>query len=127
MATLGDYNYREFYKDLGYEADFEYIPYIAHNGARIDTGIKILSYNIKRIIIKITIMYNGLKIQLKNKLVTFWIAEYNKLMIYLNLWIPLLLLFVHMMQNFMVTGGMKVHTGYIFCLKKSIMINVILN
>ena len=37
----GDYNYREFYRDLGYDADYEYIkPYIAHNGARINTGIK---------------------------------------------------------------------------------------
>ena len=37
----GDYNYREFYRDIGYEADYEYIkPYIAHNGVRVNTGIK---------------------------------------------------------------------------------------
>lgn len=37
----GDYNYRDFYKDIGYEADYEYIkPYIAHNGVRVHTGIK---------------------------------------------------------------------------------------
>ena len=37
----GDYNYREFYKDIGYELDYEYIkPYIAHNGVRVNTGIK---------------------------------------------------------------------------------------
>lgn len=37
----GDYNYREFYRDIGYDADYEYIkPYIAHNGARVNTGIK---------------------------------------------------------------------------------------
>ncbi|HOZ55261.1 MAG TPA: DUF1957 domain-containing protein [Clostridia bacterium] len=37
----GDYNYRDFYKDLGYDADYEYIkPYIASNGARVHTGIK---------------------------------------------------------------------------------------
>lgn len=37
----GDFNYREFYRDLGYDADYEYIkPYIATNGARINTGIK---------------------------------------------------------------------------------------
>ena len=37
----GDFNYREFYRDIGYEADYEYIrPYIANNGARVDTGIK---------------------------------------------------------------------------------------
>ena len=37
----GDYNYREFYRDIGYEADYEYIkPYIAHNGVRVHTGIK---------------------------------------------------------------------------------------
>ncbi len=37
----GDFNYRDFYKDIGYEADYDYIkPYIAHNGARVHTGIK---------------------------------------------------------------------------------------
>ena len=37
----GDYNYREFYRDIGYDLDYEYIkPYIAHNGARVNTGIK---------------------------------------------------------------------------------------
>lgn len=37
----GDYNYREFYRDIGYDADYEYIkPYIAHDGVRVHTGIK---------------------------------------------------------------------------------------
>ena len=37
----GDYNYREFYRDIGYDADYDYIkPYIAHNGVRVNTGIK---------------------------------------------------------------------------------------
>lgn len=37
----GDYNYREFYRDIGYEAPMEYIaPYINRSGIRIDTGIK---------------------------------------------------------------------------------------
>ena len=37
----GDFNYREFYRDIGYEADYEYIkPYIASNGDRVNTGIK---------------------------------------------------------------------------------------
>ena len=38
----GDYNYREFYRDIGYDIqDYEYIkPYIAHNGDRVHTGIK---------------------------------------------------------------------------------------
>ena len=37
----GDYNYREFYRDIGYDCDYEYIkPYIACNGARVNTGIK---------------------------------------------------------------------------------------
>ncbi len=37
----GDFNYRDFYRDIGYEADYEYIkPYIAHNGVRVHTGIK---------------------------------------------------------------------------------------
>ena len=38
----GDYNYRDFYKDIGYDIeDYEYIkPYIAKNGVRVHTGIK---------------------------------------------------------------------------------------
>ena len=37
----GDYNYREFYRDIGYDVDYDYIkPYIAHNGVRVHTGIK---------------------------------------------------------------------------------------
>jgi 1,4-alpha-glucan branching enzyme len=37
----GDPNYREFYKDIGYELDWDYIkPYVAKCGHRIDTGIK---------------------------------------------------------------------------------------
>lgn len=37
----GDFNYREFYRDIGYEADYDYIkPYIASNGSRVHTGIK---------------------------------------------------------------------------------------
>lgn len=37
----GDFNYREFYRDIGYDLDYEYIkPYIAANGARVNTGIK---------------------------------------------------------------------------------------
>ena len=37
----GDFNYREFYRDIGYDADYNYIkPYIAKNGVRVNTGIK---------------------------------------------------------------------------------------
>ena len=37
----GDYNYREFYRDIGYDAPYDYIkPYIAYNGVRVHTGIK---------------------------------------------------------------------------------------
>lgn len=37
----GDFNYREFYRDIGYDVDYEYIkPYIAHDGVRVNTGIK---------------------------------------------------------------------------------------
>ena len=37
----GDYNYREFYRDIGYDTDYDYIkPYIASNGVRVHTGIK---------------------------------------------------------------------------------------
>lgn len=38
----GDPNYREYYRDIGWDCwDYEYIkPYIAKNGARVHTGIK---------------------------------------------------------------------------------------
>ncbi|PKM80618.1 MAG: DUF1957 domain-containing protein [Firmicutes bacterium HGW-Firmicutes-14] len=37
----GDYNYREFYRDIGYDLDLDYIsPYIGENSIRIDTGMK---------------------------------------------------------------------------------------
>ncbi|MGE5587723.1 MAG: glycoside hydrolase family 57 protein [Clostridia bacterium] len=37
----GDYDYREFYRDIGYDLDYDYIrPYIHPSGTRINTGIK---------------------------------------------------------------------------------------
>lgn len=37
----GDFNYRDFYKDIGFELDYEYIkPYIDPNGVRVFTGMK---------------------------------------------------------------------------------------
>ena len=37
----GDYDYREFYRDIGYDLDEDYIrPYIHLDGIRTDTGIK---------------------------------------------------------------------------------------
>ncbi|HOV78972.1 MAG TPA: DUF1957 domain-containing protein [Bacillota bacterium] len=37
----GDFEYREFYRDIGYDLDFEYIkPYIHPDGIRTHTGIK---------------------------------------------------------------------------------------
>ncbi|TDA67504.1 MAG: DUF1957 domain-containing protein [Clostridia bacterium] len=37
----GDFDYREFYRDIGYDLDEEYIkPYIHPDGIRVDTGIK---------------------------------------------------------------------------------------
>lgn len=37
----GDHVYREFYRDVGFDLDFEYIkPYIHPDGIRINTGIK---------------------------------------------------------------------------------------
>jgi len=37
----GDYLYREFYRDIGFDLDYEYIrPYIHPEGIRINTGIK---------------------------------------------------------------------------------------
>jgi 1,4-alpha-glucan branching enzyme len=37
----GDYNYREYYRDIGFDLDYNYIrPYISPCGTRIFTGIK---------------------------------------------------------------------------------------
>lgn len=37
----GDFNYREFYKDVGFEREYDYIkPYIDRSGVRVNTGIK---------------------------------------------------------------------------------------
>ena len=37
----GDYCYREFYRDIGFDLDFDYVkPYIQANGFRKNTGIK---------------------------------------------------------------------------------------
>ncbi len=37
----GDYDYREFYRDIGYDLDLEYIkPYIHKDGIRVNTGLK---------------------------------------------------------------------------------------
>jgi len=37
----GDYNYREYYRDIGFDLDADYIkPYISNCGSRIFTGIK---------------------------------------------------------------------------------------
>lgn len=37
----GDYDYREFYRDVGFDLDYDYIkPYIHPDGFRINTGIK---------------------------------------------------------------------------------------
>src|SRR5439155_10393489 len=37
----GDYDYREFYRDIGHDLDLEYLrPYILPDGIRVDTGIK---------------------------------------------------------------------------------------
>jgi 1,4-alpha-glucan branching enzyme len=37
----GDYDYREFYRDIGYDLDLDYIgPHVHRDGIRIDTGFK---------------------------------------------------------------------------------------
>jgi len=37
----GDYDYRDFYRDIGYDLDFDYIkPYISPDGTRVFTGMK---------------------------------------------------------------------------------------
>lgn len=37
----GDYDYREFYRDIGYDLDYEYLrPYLGGHGIRTHTGLK---------------------------------------------------------------------------------------
>ncbi len=37
----GDYDYREFYRDIGFDLEYDYIrPYLHEDGVRINTGIK---------------------------------------------------------------------------------------
>ncbi len=37
----GDYNYRDFYRDVGFDLDYEYVrPYINPDGVRVNLGIK---------------------------------------------------------------------------------------
>ena len=37
----GDYDYREFYRDIGYDLEYEYLrPYLPCSGIRVPTGIK---------------------------------------------------------------------------------------
>ncbi len=37
----GDYNYREFYRDVGFDLDYDYIkPYLHPDGVRVNLGIK---------------------------------------------------------------------------------------
>ncbi|HID31614.1 MAG TPA: DUF1957 domain-containing protein, partial [Desulfobacterales bacterium] len=37
----GDYDYREFYRDIAYDLDLDYLkPYIHRDGVRVDTGFK---------------------------------------------------------------------------------------
>lgn len=37
----GDYNYREYYRDIGFDLDYDYVkPFINGCGARVNTGIK---------------------------------------------------------------------------------------
>lgn len=41
MGYPGDFNYREFYRDIGFELPMDYIkPYINESGIRVDTGFK---------------------------------------------------------------------------------------
>ncbi|MHB8843763.1 MAG: glycoside hydrolase family 57 protein [Nitrospirota bacterium] len=37
----GDYNYREFYRDVGFDLDYDYVrPYLHDDGVRVNLGIK---------------------------------------------------------------------------------------
>ena len=77
--------------------------------------------------LKIITIFNGQKILLKDKQVTSSILEMLKLKILPNIQKTHRLYYVLMMLNYMVIGGMKDLIGYIFYLRKSIMMIAILN
>ena len=77
--------------------------------------------------LKITIIFNGQKIQQKDKLVTSLILEMPKLKILHSIQKTHQLYYVLMMLSYMVIGGMKDLIGYMFYLKKFTMTIVILN
>ncbi len=55
----GDYRYREFYRDIGFDREFDYIkPYIDPSGVRVNTGIKYYKITSKEIPLDQKKMYN---------------------------------------------------------------------
>ena len=123
----GDFNYREFYRDIGYEADYEYIkPYIAHDGVRVHTGIKYYRITGKT---DFKDYYNPQwAMDSAEKQAGHFLDSRTVQINHLaEICMYLLLSYVHMMQIYMVIGGMKVHIGYIFYLRKFIMIKIILS
>lgn len=55
----GDYRYREFYRDVGFDRDFEYIkPYIDPSGVRVNTGIKYYRITSKEVPLDQKKLYN---------------------------------------------------------------------
>ena len=123
----GDFNYREFYRDIGYDADYEYIkPYIAKNGTRVNTGIKyhrITSKGDYKDYYNLDWAYDSI-CKHAGHFFDSRVKQIENLSKAMD--VPPVLS-AHMTPNYMVIGGMKGLIFYMFYLKKSFMIIVILS
>jgi len=83
----GDFDYREYYRDIGFELDYEYIkPYIHPDGIRINTGINI--GELQEILnIKNLMFLNGQEKKLQYMLGILCLTEKSRLNIYVLIWI----------------------------------------
>jgi 1,4-alpha-glucan branching enzyme len=80
----GDFNYRDFYRDIGYDLEFDYIkPYINPDGTRVFTGYKyhkITGESDHKEVYNPTVAFE----KRKNMRLIFIITEKNKLLNFLN-------------------------------------------
>ncbi len=59
LGYPGDSRYREFYRDIGFDRDYEYIkPYVDPSGVRVNTGIKYYKITSKELPLKEKQFYN---------------------------------------------------------------------
>lgn len=112
----GDYDYREYYKDIGFDLDFDYIkPYILDNEIRINTGIKYYRVTGKNFPKNSTIQQKPWQ-KHSNTPKTLSTKGKCKLKHLTPAWIGLQSLSLPTMPNFLAIGGLKGHIGLrVFC------------